>query len=84
MRPTDPIPRLSPMAWLMIERANALIRYEASLVRREFPTWTEHQIEREAKRRHSRVMVEAADAIEARANKALAIYPRMLISSRRP
>jgi hypothetical protein len=49
----DPIPRgaTAPMVTLMIECANALIRHEMNLVRREFPTWTDHEIQREAKRR---------------------------------
>jgi hypothetical protein len=65
LRPTDPIPRTSPMAMLLIERANALIRLEANRVRKECPNWTEHEIEREAKRRNSNAMVHAANQIEA-------------------
>ena len=71
MKPPDPIPPLSPMAQLMIERANALIGLEAGKVRKEFPDWTEHEIQREAKRRHSAAMVHAADAIEAGRRKQL-------------
>jgi hypothetical protein len=61
---TDQLPRVTATAQAAITRAMELIRVEAKLVRSEHPSWTERQIEREAKRRCELVMLDAISTVE--------------------
>lgn len=61
---TDPLPNVDPTA-PAIRAAIRAIKSHYWLLRQEQPTWTPHEVLREAKRRSEREMIGAADAIEA-------------------